>query len=71
MTYATTIAHEFGHILNLMHRVDSTVGATYDDGLNHPPGENLMHWSNPATIAQDLDIIQARAAHQTPLPNAP
>jgi hypothetical protein len=71
MVYANTIAHEFGHILNLMHRVDATVGATYDDGLNHPPGENLMHFSNPPPIAQDLDIIQARAAHATPLPSAP
>ena len=67
MQYANTIAHEFGHILNLMHRVDSVVGATYDDGLNHPPLENLMNWSTGPAIAQDLDVIQARAAHSSPL----
>jgi hypothetical protein len=71
MRYGYSIAHEFGHILDLMHRVDSAVGATYDDGLNHPPLENVMHWLNVPAIRQDLDIIQARAAHSTPLPSAP
>lgn len=68
MGYAHVIAHEFGHILNLMHRVDSAVGAPYDDGLNHPPLENLMNWTTVPAIRQDLDIIQAKAAHSTPLP---
>ncbi len=68
MGYAHVIAHEFGHILNLMHRVDSAVGATYDDGLNHPPLENLMHFTTVPATRQDMDIIQARAAHSTPLP---
>ncbi len=65
-TYAGTIAHEFGHILNLPHRVD-TGGSPFNDGLNYPRNENLMHWNNPTTLAQDLDIIQARAIHQSPL----
>ncbi len=64
--YANTISHEFGHILNLGHRVD-TGGSPFNDGVNYPPGENLMHWNNPPALAQDFDIIQARAAHRSPL----
>ena len=31
-----------------------------------------MHWIAPSTIAQDFDLIQARAVHQSPLVvNAP
>jgi hypothetical protein len=65
-TYATTIVHEFGHILNLAHRVDQ-VGSPYNDGLNYPPNENIMHWANPWAQAQDFDIIQAKAVRQSPL----
>ncbi len=65
-TYATTIVHEFGHILNLCHRVDQA-GSPFNDGLNYPPDENVMHWVNPWTIAQDFDIIQAKAVRQSPL----
>lgn len=65
-TYAGTIAHEFGHILNLAHRVDRA-GSPFNDGLNYPPGENLMHWNNPTTLAQDCDIVQAKAVRQSPL----
>ena len=65
-TYAGTIAHEFGHILNLGHRVDD-VGSPFNDALNHPPNENVMHWHNPTTQAQDFDIIQARAVFRSPL----
>jgi len=60
--YANTIVHEFGHNLGLRHRV----GAGHD-GLLHPPGENLMHGTNPGTLAQDFDIIQARAVHLSPI----
>lgn len=65
-SYAGTIAHEFGHNLNLGHRVD-TPGTGFADGLTHPPNENVMHWNNPTTLAQDFDIIQARAVHQSPI----
>jgi hypothetical protein len=60
--YANTLAHEFGHILNLAHRPQAG-----GDGLSFPANENLMHPSNPPAQAQDLDIIQARAVHQSPL----
>jgi hypothetical protein len=63
--YANTLAHEFGHNLNLAHR--NLSASAYDDGVKHPPDQNIMHWINPATIAQDFDIIQAKAARQSPL----
>jgi hypothetical protein len=66
LTYANTIAHEFGHILNLAHRVDG-VGSPFNDGVNFPPNENIMHFNNPGTIAQDFDIVQVRAIHRSPL----
>ncbi|MBM3789056.1 MAG: hypothetical protein FJW35_01760 [Acidobacteria bacterium] len=62
LTYAGTIAHELGHILALRHRVGAG-----DDRIRHPWSQNLMHGDNPSTIAQDLDIIQARAIHGSPL----
>jgi hypothetical protein len=65
-TYAGTIAHEFGHNLNLAHRVD-TPASPFNDNVNHPPAQNVMHWNNPTTIAQDFDIIQAKAARQSPI----
>ena len=79
--FANTIIHELGHILNLGHRVEglSPAGVTaanpsglvangiFFDGLNHPPGENLMHFNNPGTIAQDIDLLQAKAARRSPL----
>jgi hypothetical protein len=80
---ANTIVHEFCHILNLGHRVEGAAPVTpanptglvangiFFDGLNHPPGENLMHFNNPGTIAQDLDIVQAKAARKSPLIPAP
>ncbi|OKY76434.1 MAG: hypothetical protein BM485_04145 [Desulfobulbaceae bacterium DB1] len=42
-------------------------GGIFWDGLLVPPGENVMHWINPTTQAQDFDIIQARAMHQSPV----
>lgn len=82
-TYAQTICHELGHILNLGHRVERTVPVTaadptglaangvYWDGLNHPPNENIMHWSLSGTIEQDFDILQTRAARRSPLVPGP
>jgi hypothetical protein len=65
-TYAGTIAHEFGHNLNLGHRIDSPT-SPFNDGVNTPLNENLMHWNNPTTLAQDFDIVQTRVARQSPL----
>jgi len=66
LSYGGTIAHEVCHLFNLNHRVD-TAGSPFNDGLNYPPGENVMHWNNPGTIAQSFDIIQARAVLRSPL----
>ncbi len=63
--YANTIVHELGHILGLRHRVGAG-----DDGLLYPPNENVMHGTNPGTLAQDFDIIQAKAVHGSPLVTA-
>ncbi len=61
LTYGGTIAHELGHVLNFPHRgVEDG-----EDGLNHPFNENVMHRDNPSDEAQDFDIIQTRAAHQS------
>jgi hypothetical protein len=59
---ANTLAHEFGHIVNLAHRPQ-----VRGDGLPLPLNENLMHPTNPPAQAQDLDVIQARAVHRSPL----
>jgi hypothetical protein len=74
--YAKSLVHELGHILNLGHRVEQPDATTptglsangvFFDGLTHPPQENIMFWAGVQPICQDLDIIQARAAHQSPL----
>lgn len=66
--FANTIAHEFGHALGLDHRYNpSDTEGDLPDGLGYPFEENLMHWSNPATIAQDVDIVQAKVMHQSPV----
>jgi len=44
-----------------------SAGGIFWDGLLQPPGENVMHWVNPGTLAQDIDIIQVRAILQSPL----
>ena len=80
---AITISHEFGHILNLGHRVEQlktggdatppvdktklSADGAFWDGLTHPPSENIMKWAITSTINQDFDIIQARAVHKSPL----
>jgi hypothetical protein len=66
LIYANTIAHELGHILNLPHRVDNPL-SPFNDGINFPPNENMMHFNNPGTIAQDFDLVQVRAIHRSPL----
>jgi hypothetical protein len=74
--YAQVMAHEFGHILNLGHRVEGANAAQptglnangiFWDGLNHPPNENVMRWATSGTVEQDFDILQARATRQSTL----
>ena len=69
LTYAQTIAHEFGHILNLGHRIEGADATTatgmnangiFWDGIGHPPNENVMNWTLSGTREQDFDILQAR-----------
>jgi hypothetical protein len=62
LTYGSTIAHELGHVLNLNHREAGGL-----DGLNNPPNQNIMHPDEGADLAQDFDIIQTRAVHQSRL----
>lgn len=66
--YVNTMAHELGHILNLGHRGGTTASPpAVDDLLHWPREENLMHATNPATTAQDIDIIQAKTARNSNL----
>jgi len=60
-----TVAHEFGHALGLMHRLEHA--GLGNCGVQYPWSENLMHKDNPTTIAQDLDLIQGLAVRQSPL----
>lgn len=79
--YAKAIVHELGHILNLGHRVEGpdpagptaanpsglAANGIFWDGLQYPPTENIMNWQGVQPNSQDLDIIQTRGAHQSPL----
>ncbi len=64
--YATTIVHEFGHILNLGHRnlPDHQEVTIFNDLVHIPPVENVMFWAD-SPRAQFFDIIQAAAAHES------
>jgi hypothetical protein len=66
LAFGNTIAHEVCHLLNLNHRVDGP-HSPFNDGLNYPLAENVMHWNNPPAIAQCFDIIQAKAVRRSPL----
>jgi hypothetical protein len=79
--YGLYISHEFGHILNLGHRVEKwdRRGKTpknptglvskgeHWDNLTHPPSENVMKYDATDDVCHDLDILQALAAHASPL----
>lgn len=65
MAYGNTIAHELGHVLHLPHR--GVAADPVNDNVNWPPNTNLMHPSNPEKVAQDADILQARAVRLSPL----
>jgi len=75
LSFAGTIAHELLHILGLNHRVEDpallAAGTDYCDRVRFPPRQNLMHWNERSTIAQDLDIIQARQVRLCPLFSPP
>ena len=60
MQYANTLAHEVCHAMGLAHRE-----ATQD--LLPELNENLMHATEGPDVAQDLDIVQAKAIHKSPL----
>lgn len=60
MQYANTLAHEVCHSLGLAHRE-----ATQD--LLPELNENLMHATEGPSVAQDLDILQAKAVHNSPM----
>lgn len=60
MQYANTLAHEVCHAMGLAHR-EST------QDLLPELNENLMHATEGPDVAQDLDIIQAKAIHKSPL----
>ena len=68
--FGVCLVHEVGHVLNLRHRVDGAQGMGTDlDGLekfNAPKGRNVMGYGSPYEHL-DLDIIQARLAHQSPV----
>lgn len=63
--YGYVIAHEMGHILGLHHR-GRQGGQNLPDGVGHPPDQNVM-FSDEDTFGQDFDILQARAAHRSPV----
>jgi len=64
--FANTIAHEFGHVIGLDHRQKAGQG-DWPDGVGYPFEENLMHFDNPATIAQDIDMVQTKVMHESPI----
>lgn len=64
--YANTLAHEVGHLLCLAHR-EAEADDPKNDGLTLPGPPNLMHAASQPPEAEDLDLIQAVAAHGSEL----
>ena len=59
--YATTLAHEVGHVLGLNHRIGAASGDPFADGLTTPATKNVMFPSLNFTTAENFDIIQSKA----------
>lgn len=57
--YATTLAHEVGHVLGLKHRIAS--GDPFADGLTTPARKNVMFPFLNFPAAENFDIIQSKA----------
>jgi hypothetical protein len=64
LQYANTLAHEVCHALGLAHREPS-------QDLLPELDENLMHATEGPSVAQDLDILQAKAVHNSPIVTDP
>jgi hypothetical protein len=65
LSFGQNIAHELGHALNLRHRHESG-----DDGVLFPPRQNLMTYGGPE-VSQNIDILQAKVMHLSPLVSYP
>ncbi len=59
--YATTLAHEVGHVLGLKHRIGTGSGDPFADGLTTPASKNVMFPSLNFPTAENFDIIQSKA----------
>ncbi len=59
--YATTLAHEVGHVLGLKHRISAGSGDPFADGLTTPARKNVMFPSLNFPTAENFDIIQSKA----------
>jgi hypothetical protein len=55
-------------VLHLPHR--GVAADPVNDNVNWPPNTNLMHPSNPEKLAQDADLLQARAVRLSALVQA-
>lgn len=66
LCFGSTMAHELGHVLNLRHRLEPG-----DDGVPFPDTkQNLMSYGG-ANLSHDIDILQAKVIHLSPLVERP
>jgi hypothetical protein len=62
LQYGYSLAHEVGHMLGLAHRESASTGDLLPDSK-----VNVMYATNVPLRRQDLDVIQARAVHNSPM----